>query len=88
MYAPLVFHSVRELLINSAKHAVTGQAILAMEQREENLRITVSDNGKGLDLAAGETPSGGISSKMVCIAIRHGCGRWAGCSISLGRERP
>jgi CheY-like chemotaxis protein/anti-sigma regulatory factor (Ser/Thr protein kinase) len=68
----LLFQSVRELLINSAKHAGTGQATLTMEQREGNLSITVSDEGKGFDFAdAGGTPSGGISSKYGLYSIQE-----------------
>ena len=74
----LLFQSVRELLINSAKHAGTGRASLVMEQREENLCITVSDEGKGFDFAAvtsvgvtAGTASGGISSKYGLLSIQE-----------------
>ncbi len=74
----LLFQSVRELLINSAKHAGTGQAALVMEQQEGNLRITVSDKGKGFDFAAvtsvavaAGTASGGISSKYGLLSIQE-----------------
>jgi PAS domain S-box-containing protein len=68
----LLFQSVRELLINSAKHAGTGQATLTMEQREGTLCITVSDEGKGFDLAvAVGIPSGGISSKYGLYSIQE-----------------
>lgn len=68
----LLFQSVRELLINSAKHAGTGQATVAMEQRDGLLRIDVRDEGAGFDLAAdGGTPDGGISSKFGLLSIRE-----------------
>jgi signal transduction histidine kinase len=69
----LLFQSVRELLINSAKHAGTGQATLTMEQRADHLYITVRDEGTGFDLAAAaaETPSGGISSKFGLSSIQE-----------------
>jgi PAS domain S-box-containing protein len=72
--AILLFQSVRELLINSSKHAGTGLATVIMEQRDGNLSITVSDEGQGFDLAAsaaGETPSGGISSKFGLFSIQE-----------------
>jgi len=68
----LLFQSVRELLINSAKHAGTGQAALRMEQRDGNLCITVSDEGKGFDLAAAAgIPSSGISSTYGLLSIQE-----------------
>ena len=69
----LLFQSVRELLINSAKHAGTGQAALTMEQQDGNLCITVSDEGKGFDLAAAAAgiPSSGISSKYGLLSIQE-----------------
>ncbi len=72
----LLFQSVRELLINSSKHAEIGEATVTMEQHQGNLSITVSDNGKGFDLAAAAaaaagTPSGGISSKFGLFSIQE-----------------
>jgi len=70
----LLFQSVRELLINSAKHAGTGQAALTMEKRADHLCITVKDEGKGFDLAAAAAagvPSGGISSKFGLYSIQE-----------------
>ncbi|OQW32326.1 MAG: hypothetical protein A4E19_20080 [Nitrospira sp. SG-bin1] len=69
----LLFQSARELLINASKHAGTGQATILMEQRHGHLRVTVSDEGKGFDLAAGTagTPSGGISSKFGLLSIQE-----------------
>jgi CheY-like chemotaxis protein len=69
----LLFQSVRELLINSAKHAGTGQAALTMEKRADHLCITVKDEGTGFDLAAAAAgvPSGGISSKFGLYSIQE-----------------
>lgn len=69
----LLFQSVRELLINSAKYAETSEAGLTMEQRKGNLYITVKDEGKGFDLATatGGTPNEGISSKFGLFSIRE-----------------
>ncbi len=52
----LLFQSVRELLINSSKHAGTGQACVSLEHRPDELRIAVSDEGKGFD-PAGVNPA-------------------------------
>lgn len=68
----LLFQSVRELLINASKHAGTGKATVCMEQREKNLYVIVSDEGKGFDpaaVAAAGIPSSGISSKFGLFSI-------------------
>ncbi|HEX6727807.1 MAG TPA: response regulator, partial [Nitrospira sp.] len=72
-HAVLLFQSVRELLINSAKHAGTGQATVALEQRDGLLRIDVRDEGAGFDpaAAAAGTPGGGISSKYGLFSIQE-----------------
>jgi len=70
----LIFQSVRELLINSAKYAGTGQATLTMEERADQLCITVKDEGTGFDLAAAASagvPSGEISSKFGLYSIQE-----------------
>ncbi|HKT33450.1 MAG TPA: response regulator, partial [Nitrospira sp.] len=48
----LIFQSIRELLINVAKHARVDQASVRMEQREGRLVIAVIDEGLGSDAAA------------------------------------
>ena len=72
----LLFQSARELLINASKHAGTGKAAVRLEQRDENLHLTVSDEGKGFDrtavtLATAGIPSGGISSKFGLFSIQE-----------------
>ena len=72
----LLFQSVRELLINASKHAGTGKAAVRLERRNENLHVTVSDEGKGFDLTAATLatagiPSGGISSKFGLFSIQE-----------------
>ena len=49
--ALLVFQSVRELLINCSKHAGVQEAKVVLQQMEGALHITVSDAGRGFDLA-------------------------------------
>ncbi|MGZ8381562.1 MAG: PAS domain S-box protein, partial [Nitrospira sp.] len=68
----LLFQSARELLINSSKHAGTGEATVSMEHRDGNLSITVSDNGAGFDPAAIGTPSSsGISSRFGLFSVQE-----------------
>ena len=72
----LLFQSVRELLINSLKHADTGQATVMLEHHDGSLSITVRDEGKGFDLAVAAAaavgiPSGGLSSKFGLFSIQE-----------------
>ncbi|HEU4682868.1 MAG TPA: PAS domain S-box protein [Nitrospira sp.] len=70
----LTFQSVRELLINSWKHAGTGRASISMRQCDSMLEIHVEDEGKGFDLSTATTenrPTGGMSSKFGLLAIRE-----------------
>jgi PAS domain S-box-containing protein len=70
--AVLLFQSVRELLINVRKHSRTQQAVMTVEQTQQNLCITVRDEGAGTDLstAASNQPSAG-SSKFGLFSIRE-----------------
>ncbi len=70
----LLFQSVRELLINSSKHAGTGQATVTMEYQHDSIVIEVRDEGAGFDTAAvtgAATTSGGVSSKFGLFSIRE-----------------
>ena len=71
----LIFQSVRELLINSAKHAGTGETTLTIEKRMDHLCITVKDDGVGFDLAAvtvsATTPNTKISSTFGLYSIQE-----------------
>lgn len=70
----LLFQSVRELLINSSKHAGTGQASVTMDHGKGLLTIKVRDEGTGFDVAtagAGDISSGGVSSKFGLLSIHE-----------------
>jgi len=67
----LLFQSVRELLINSSKHAGVGQATVRLVRDDDCLKITVRDEGKGFDLTAAGTPGNGLSSKFGLFSIRE-----------------
>ncbi|MGE5255349.1 MAG: response regulator [Hyphomicrobiales bacterium] len=47
----LLFESVRELLLNVVKHAGTHFAKVQLDRQGNQLRITVSDDGKGFNLS-------------------------------------
>jgi CheY-like chemotaxis protein len=72
----LLFQCVRELLINSSKHAGTGNARVTMERGDGNVRIVVGDDGAGFDLAAAAiattgAPGGTTFSKFGLFSIRE-----------------
>jgi PAS domain S-box-containing protein len=70
----LLFQSVRELLINSSKHARTGEAAVNMTLDDGRIEIMVSDTGPGCDLASINTVAdnpGGLSSKFGLFSIRE-----------------
>lgn len=67
----LLFQSVRELLINSSKHAGTSEATVRMEQCNGYMQIEVRDEGAGFNLAAAGAPSSGVSSKFGLFSIHE-----------------
>ncbi|BFU94928.1 MAG: putative Histidine kinase [Nitrospira sp.] len=71
--AVLLFQSVRELLINAAKHGQSGQAFLSIVRQEGTLLVEVGDQGKGFDpnaAFAAEVPTA-LSSKFGLYSIRE-----------------
>ena len=73
-HAVLLFQSVRELLINSAKYAATGEATVRFEKTNGHLRIEVQDKGAGFDPATSAvcaSNSGGVSSRFGLLSIRE-----------------
>lgn len=68
--AMLLFQSVRELLMNSWKHAGTGKATVTMEREAGVLRLAVRDQGKGFERAAAETPTE-LCSKFGLFSIQE-----------------
>jgi signal transduction histidine kinase/ActR/RegA family two-component response regulator len=70
--AVLLFQSVRELLINVAKHAVSKHASIRAEKREACLRIVVEDQGFGFDvLAMTSAKTSPLSSQFGLFSIRE-----------------
>ena len=68
--AVLLFQSVRELLMNTIKHAQSHTATVWMKQESGALRIEVRDEGVGFDLAAAATHTI-VSSKFGLFSIRE-----------------
>jgi len=70
--AVLLFQSVRELLMNVAKHGAVKQAVVTMTHQERLLTIVVRDEN-GFDLAAGAAAAtiSPLSSKFGLFSIRE-----------------
>ena len=68
--AILLFHSVRELLLNAAKHAGTTQAILTLDVSNHLLRIAVQDKGKGFDTGSLEPTQPGHQFGLFSVKER------------------
>ena len=64
----LIFQSIRELLINVAKHARVDMATVRMTQDADLLRIAVIDEGLGSEAGSAH---GGLSSKFGLFSIRE-----------------
>ncbi len=71
--AVLIFQSVRELLINAAKHARCKLAVVETQLSPEALHIKVSDDGVGFDAASTPSISTGsvLSSHFGLFSIRE-----------------
>lgn len=69
----LLFQSVRELLMNTLKHAATDKVGIRLAQKDGTLRIEVRDEGVGFDLAAAltATTATDISSKFGLFSINE-----------------
>ena len=69
--AVLLFQSVRELLINIAKHAETGKATVRLHAEDERLHLSVQDQGRGFDPSALTQREASQSSKFGLFSIRE-----------------
>ena len=69
--AVLLFQSVRELLMNVAKHATTNTAHVRLSHADGILHLQVRDEGVGFNLEAVETHDGGRSSHFGLFSIRE-----------------
>ena len=65
-----LFQSIRELLMNAAKHAKSGTATVRLEWRSGELRVDVRDEGVGFDLTAAGTPAMPLQFGLFSISER------------------
>jgi CheY-like chemotaxis protein len=68
--AVLLFQSVRELLINAAKHAQTDHAFVILQEHGNHLSIQVRDEGQGFEPSSRTAPSD-HSSKFGLFSIKE-----------------
>jgi len=84
--AILLFHSVRELLINAAKHAGTNKDSLTLDVAENMLTIAVQDQGKGFNTERLEPKQPGQQFGLFSIKERmEELGGWLRVESTPGR---
>jgi PAS domain S-box-containing protein len=64
----IVFRSIRELLVNAAKHAGVKQVLLELRREGERLVVTVEDHGVGMARSDAETRGTGLLSMAERLA--------------------
>ena len=84
--AILLFHSVRELLLNVAKHAGTTHAILTLDVSDHLLKIAVQDQGKGFKTGSLEPTQPGHQFGLFSVKERmEELGGWLRVESAPGR---
>jgi PAS domain S-box-containing protein len=67
----LLYRSIREMLINIAKHARAKLVKVALSKVENDIEITIEDDGKGFDISAPKEKSKGLGLFSVRERLRH-----------------
>ena len=67
----LLYRSIRETLINIAKHARAKLVKVVLSKVENNIEITIEDDGKGFDVSASKEKSKGLGLFSVRERLRH-----------------
>lgn len=85
-HAILLFHAVRELLINVGKHAKTSQATVSLVvEGSDQLRITVQDRGCGFELGGAPGTAAGEHFGMASVSERmEAIGGWLTVDTAIG----
>ncbi|MGA2092123.1 MAG: PAS domain S-box protein [Sedimentisphaerales bacterium] len=87
----LLFRNVRELLINIIKHARADKVIVSVNKTGDSIKITVEDNGVGLNVEEINTSrKGGLGLFSIRESIAELCGSFeieskpgAGCKVTI-----
>lgn len=85
--AILLFQSVRELLINVAKHSGADRATVTLRMEDHNrLCIEVQDNGRGFDTRTLDTKSAGEHFGLFCVRERmEAMNGWLTVNSAIGQ---
>ena len=67
----LLYRSIREMLINIAKHAKANLVKIALSRADNDIEITIEDDGKGFDASAMKEKSKGLGLFSVRERLRH-----------------
>lgn len=67
----LLYRSIRETLINIAKHARAKLVKIAISRTEDDIEITIEDDGKGFDMSALKEKSKGLGLFSIRERLRH-----------------
>jgi len=67
-----VFRIIQELVTNSIKHAEAKEVLVQLSNVENNLQLTVEDNGKGFDIANVQSDGIGMQNIRSRVAYLNG----------------
>ncbi len=67
----LLYRSIREMLINIAKHAKAKLVKVALARNNNDIQITIEDDGKGFDVFTPKEKSKGLGLFSVRERLRH-----------------
>jgi PAS domain S-box-containing protein len=67
----LLYRSIRELLINIAKHAKAGLVKVVLSRANDDIQVTVEDNGRGFDVSAKSSRPAGLGLFSVRERLTH-----------------
>ncbi len=86
-----LFLAIKEALNNAVKHSGATEVFLNMRIEQEELRVTVADNGKGFAAVAGDRSRNGLSNMAQRLAEVGGECRivsqpGAGCRVELAAK--
>lgn len=65
-----LYRLLQETLSNIAKHAQATHVVVTMEGRDDEVRLTVTDNGKGFDVRGGKHGRKGLGLMSMQERVR------------------
>ena len=90
----LLFQAVREALFNVVKHAGTLNAAVSFERADDQIRLTISDEGEGFDPDSAKDGQGGLLnvkhrlSLMGChLKIKSSPGKGTQVMINIPKQQ-